>query len=93
MLEAVYAYLDVRGLVGTELYVIGCEYVPVAVAVGVTDARRLRARCGARGGPRTRCDKSLWPLPPGGPGASGWPLGRAVRDRELEVVAAASGGV
>jgi len=27
----------------------------------------------------------LWPLPPGGPDATGWPLGRVVRERELEV--------
>ena len=27
----------------------------------------------------------LWPLPPGGADGAGWPLGRAVRERELEV--------
>ncbi|GAB4191736.1 MAG: putative baseplate assembly protein [Roseiflexaceae bacterium] len=35
----------------------------------------------------------LWPLAPGGYEGGGWPLGRAVRDRELEVVVARVPGV
>lgn len=35
----------------------------------------------------------LWPLAPGGYDGTGWPLGRSVRDRELEVVVARVPGV
>jgi hypothetical protein len=35
----------------------------------------------------------LWPLAPGGADGAGWPLGRPVRDRELEVVVARVPGV
>ncbi|HEU4325854.1 MAG TPA: putative baseplate assembly protein [Roseiflexaceae bacterium] len=35
----------------------------------------------------------LWPLAPGGYEGAGWPLGRTVRDRELEVVVARVPGV
>ena len=34
-LEKVHAYLDERRPLGTELYVIGCEYVPLGISVGV----------------------------------------------------------
>ena len=35
----------------------------------------------------------LWPLPPGGVDGNGWPLGRAVRERELEVEVSRVAGV
>lgn len=35
-LEAVHAYLDVRRPLTTELYVIGCEYIPIGVSIGVS---------------------------------------------------------
>jgi len=35
----------------------------------------------------------LWPLPPHGPGGSGWPLGRTLRERELEVEVSRVAGV
>src|SRR5205823_6131856 len=35
----------------------------------------------------------LWPLPPGGTDGAGWRLGRAVRDRELDVAIARVPGV
>src|SRR5262249_27371307 len=91
-LEAVFAYLDARRLLGTELYVIGCEYVPLAVAVGVTVLDGY-GRDAVLAAVRDALRQGLWPLPPGGPTASGWPLGRSVRDRELEVVAARVAGV
>jgi hypothetical protein len=85
-LEAVHRHLDERRPLTTELYVIGCEYVPVGVGVGVTirdgfahDAAALAVRDALRA--------VLWPLAPGGAG-TGWPLGRAVSDRELEVAVA-----
>jgi hypothetical protein len=98
--------------------VIGCEYVPLGVSVGVSirdgfsDGLALGSS-GLGGGPISLLDGSaaplsrdsvlrairealrryLWPLPPGGPDGSGWPLRRNVTDRELEVVVARVAGV
>ena len=91
-LEAVYAWLDVRRPLGVELYIIGCEYVPVAVSVAVT--------IGESAGPETTLQavkeallRVLWPLPGGGFDRKGWPLGRALSNRELAVEVARVAGV
>lgn len=91
-LEAVYAWLDVRRPLGTELYVIGCEYIPVAVSVAVT--------VGESAAPETTLQavkealvRVLWPLPGGGFDRRGWPLGRALSNRELAVEVARVEGV
>lgn len=92
-LEAVHAWLDARRPLGTELYVIGCEYVPVAVSVAVTvaeDAQRdttLQAI-------KEALIRVLWPLPGGGfDKQKGWPLGRELSNRELAVEVARVAGV
>lgn len=92
VLTSVYNYLDVRRPVGTELYVVGCDYVPVGLSVSVNVAEGF--------GHETvlyqvsdALYSYLWPLAPGGPQGEGWPLGRAVVDRELEVVVARVEGV
>ncbi len=36
LLETVHAHLDARRPLGTELYVIGCEYVPIGLSVAIT---------------------------------------------------------
>ena len=91
-LERVHAHLAARSPLATELYVIGCEYVPLglAVAVGIRDghgrdAVLLQVRDALR--------RLLWPLAPGGSDGAGWPLGRAVRERELEVEISRVAGV
>lgn len=91
-LEAVDTWLRARRPLGTELYTIGCEYVPLAVSVGVVlrdghtrDELLLTIREAIR--------RYFWPLAPGGVDFTGWPLGRAVRDREVEVVVAQVPGV
>jgi len=92
LIEAVHAYLDARRPLATELYVIGTEYVPVAVSVSVglrPDApidETLHAV-------RAAIARLLWPLPPGGHDGAGWTLGRRVIDRELEVEVARVPGV
>lgn len=92
MLERVYAHLSQRRPLATELYAIGCEYVPIGLSVavvlrsGVEPADVLAA---VRAALRTY----LWPLAPGGPTESGFPLGGTVRARELEVVIARIAGV
>ncbi len=92
LIEAVHAQLDSRRPLATELYVIGCEYVPLAVSVGLSlrdDAPRDAALAAVRAAMR----RLLWPLAPGGFDGLGWALGRTVADRELEVEAARVAGV
>ena len=91
-IERVHAHLSVRTPLATELYVIGCEYVPLGVSVGVT-IRDGFGREAVLFELREALRRLLWPLPPHGPGASGWPLGRSVRERELEVEVSRVAGV
>lgn len=91
-LEAVFAWLDPRRPLGVELYIIGCEYVPVAVSVTVT--------VGETAAPETTLQavkdaltRVLWPLAGGGFDGQGWPLGRALSNRELAVEVARVPGV
>jgi predicted phage baseplate assembly protein len=83
-IERVHAHLSARAPLSTELYVIGCEYVPLGLAVGVA-IRDGFARDKVLFDVREALKSMLWPLPPGGAEAKGWPLGRSVRERELEV--------
>jgi len=91
-LETAYNYLSERCPVATELYVIGCEYVPLGVSIGIDisdgfghDAVLNAVTDSAR--------QFLWPLAGGGQNGTGWPLGRAVRDREIDVAVARVAGV
>jgi predicted phage baseplate assembly protein len=91
-LEAIFAWLDPRRPLAVELYVIGCEYVPVAVSVTVT--------VGETAAPETTLlavkdglVRVLWPLAGGGFDEQGWPLGRALSNRELAVEVARVSGV
>jgi predicted phage baseplate assembly protein len=92
LIEAVHAWLDARRPLTCELYVIGCEYIPLALTVGIEirdgfghDQVLLEVREALRA--------HLWPLAPGGPDGTGWPLARSVEERELEVVVARVPGV
>ncbi len=83
-IETLHAYLSARVPLTTEVYVIGCEYVALGLAVGVT----VRDGFGpdqVRHEVRQTLERLLWPLVGGGVDGEGWPLGRAVRERELEV--------
>jgi len=91
-IEKVFSYLDSRRPLAAELHVIGCEYIPLALSVGIT------VRDGAGydqvvNDVRNTLRLYLWSLSPGGPAGAGWPLGKAVQDRELEVAVARLGGV
>ncbi len=117
-LEAVHGYLDARRPLSTEMYAIGCEYMPLGISLGITvrdgfapggEIVGLGAGSNIIGGAfasggslnregvvtavREALQRYLWPLQPGGPDGTGWPLGRAIRDRELEVVVARVPGV
>jgi predicted phage baseplate assembly protein len=91
-LERIHAHLDAVRPVATELYVIGCEYEPLGVAVSLHVAEG-HPRDTTVHAVREALRGYLWPLAPGGPAGGGWPLGRAVSDRELEVVVARVPGV
>lgn len=83
MLETVHAWLDERRPLATELYVIGCDYVPIGLSASVelVDGRSREAVLDAVA---EAIRLHLWPLQPGGPDGLGWPLGRTVDDRMIE---------
>jgi predicted phage baseplate assembly protein len=92
LLETVFAYLEPRKPLATELYVIGCAYVGIGLSIGIavrngfgpdTVAAQVKAAV----------QNALWPLPPGGYTQTGYPLGRPIRTLELEVVIANVPGV
>lgn len=92
MLEAVHAWLDVRRPLATELYVIGCEFVPLALTLGV-DVVDPDGRDAVFRAVSDAVKTWLFALAPGGPAGEGWPLGRPVLNREIEVAAARVPGV
>lgn len=91
-LEAVHAYLDSRRPLGTELYVIGAQYRPLGLSVGV-ELRDGFNRDSVLLSIRTALFEFLWPLIPGDLSGQGWRLGQAVRDRDLETLVARVEGV
>lgn len=91
-IERVHAHLSARVPLSTELYVIGCEYVALGLSVGVR-VREGFARDKLLYDVREALRRLLWPLAPGGIDATGWTLGRSVRERELEVEVSRVAGV
>jgi hypothetical protein len=91
-LEAVHAWLEPRRPLATELYVIGCEYVPVSVSVGIA-VREESQPDETFQQIKDELRKLLWPLTGGGFDAQGWPLGRRLTNRELMVEVARVAGV
>jgi predicted phage baseplate assembly protein len=91
-IERLHAYLSARTPLATELYVIGCEYVPLGLATTVT-IREGHDRDATLFAVREALKRLLWPLPPGGIDGGGWPLGRDVREREVEVEISRVAGV
>ncbi len=82
-LRRVCAHLEPRRLVTTELYVTPPQYVRLSCSVAVEpdagageETLRRHVELALR--------QHLAPLPPYGPDGSGWPFGRAVRDRDCE---------
>ena len=91
-IERLHAHLSTRTPLATELYVIGCEYVPLGLATTVT-LREGHDRDATLFAVRDALKRLLWPLPPGGIDGGGWPLGRSVREREVEVEISRVAGV
>jgi hypothetical protein len=91
-LKDVFAFLRQRILIGTQLFVLSAEPVPVYASVSI------KLQHGADPVAVTRQVQQallsyLWPLPPGGPDGGGWPLGRTVASDELLTQAARVSGV
>jgi hypothetical protein len=91
-IEGLHHYLSQRTPLATELYVIGCEYVALGLSVAVT-LRDGFARDKVLLEVREALRRLLWPLAPGGVDQTGWPLGRAIKSRELEVEVSRVAGV
>lgn len=92
LLTDVYDYLSVRCMLGTELYVLAPQFVPIAVALSLevvdpSTEQQVHAEV-----ERTLLNY-LWALPPGGPRAAGWPRGKAVEINELRTQAGRVTGV
>jgi len=91
-LKEVFAYLRQRILIGTQLFVLSAEPVPVYAGVSIqvlTGADTVATVQEVQ--QALAC--YLWPLPPGGPDGGGWPIGRTVAADELLTQAARVPGV
>jgi hypothetical protein len=66
---------------------VGITYVPIWASVGI-ELRDGAHRDQTIQAVRMAVRSFLWPLAPGGPSAEGWPRGKSVRSREVEVVVA-----
>lgn len=92
LLETVHGWLDARRPLGTELYVIAPDYVPVGVSAAVELIDPVN-RDAVLDAVAAAIRLHLWPLAPGGPDGQGWPLGRALDDRLIETAIARVPGV
>lgn len=92
LLKDVYTYLSQRCLLGTELYVLSPEYVPVAISVSVLE-QDPQTRQQVYKAVEQALLLYLWPLTPGGRLGEGWPLGQPVDVNELRTVAGRVAGV
>jgi predicted phage baseplate assembly protein len=92
LLEAVYQYLDPRRPVAAEMYVIASEYMGLGISVAV-EVKTGYGLLQVSQAVETALRSYLWPIAPGGPANTGWPLGRGVRSLELEVIVSQVAGV
>ena len=92
LLKDVFGYLLNRVLIGTELYVLSPEFIPVAIGVTV-QLRDAETEQQTLQDVQYALVDYLWPLAPGGARATGWPLGTPVRANELITQVARVDGV
>lgn len=92
LLRDVFDYLSSRILLGTELYVLSPEFVPIAFSVSV-QAQDPTMQQTVEKTVENNLLNYLWALAPGGPSGKGWPLGRTVDIDELRTQASRTEGV
>jgi len=92
LLADVHGYLAERMLVGTELFVLSPQFVPVGVTVAADAVDPDQALAVEQAVGRALHDY-LWPLSPGGLDGRGWQMGRAVEAAELYAAVARVAGV
>lgn len=92
LLKDVFAYLLKRSLIGTELYVLSPEFVPLAISVKL-QPRDAETEVQTLQEVQFALVDYLWPLAPGGARGSGWPMGGSVRANELITQVARVDGV
>jgi Baseplate J-like protein len=92
LLKDVFGYLLNRVLIGTELYVLSPEFVPLAVSVKLR-VRDIETERQTLQDVQYALVDYLWPLAPGGARYTGWPMGVAVGANELITQVARVDGV
>jgi hypothetical protein len=92
LIDRVYAHLDARRPLGTELFVIAPDYVPIGVSIAV-DIREGFAEEQVINDLRAALYAFYWPLRGGGREGTGWPMGQAVFNLETELIASRVTGV
>ncbi len=91
-LKEVFAYLRQRILIGTQLFVLSAEPVPIYAGISIELLNGADSVATVQAVQQALASY-LWPLPPGGPDGGGWPLGRTVTPDELLTQAARVPGV
>jgi hypothetical protein len=88
----VFAYLRQRILIGTQLFALSAEPVPVYAGISI-ELQNGADSVATVQSVQQALAAYLWALPPGGPDGGGWPLGRTVMPDELLTQAARVPGV
>jgi hypothetical protein len=91
-LQTVYQYLNPCRTLSAEMYVVASEYVQLGIGVAVeykSGYQSLQIQQAVE----TALRSYLWPLAPFGADQTGYPLGRTVRQLELEVVVSKVPGI
>lgn len=92
LLKDLYNYLLNRILLGTELYLLSPQFIPMAVSI-LIQVRDPKTEQQTFKAVRSAITEYLWPLSPGGATAKGWLMGETVRVNEILTQAARVEGV
>jgi hypothetical protein len=92
LLKDLFGYLLNRVMIGTELYVLSPEFVPLAVGVKI-QVRDAETEQQTLQDVQYALIDYLWSLAPGGARGNGWPMGGTVRASELMTQVARVDGV
>lgn len=82
LLKDAFHYLRDRAVLGTELYLLSPEFIPLAVSVAVTVRDPQTEQLTLRAVQQALVE-FLWPIAPGGVQQQGWAMGGIVKPNEL----------